>query len=279
MSRASEINREELATFLRSRRARRQPHEMGLPEGLRRRTPGLRREEVAQLAAISVDYYTRLEQARGPHPSKQVLAALARALMLTADERAYLFHLAGEAPPNEASPSSEVPQAILHLLDSLTETPAYVMDARYELLAANKLLFCLLDLGGRPPGERNMIRWMFSSPESAKQWDEEQQVAFARGSVADLRAAAARYPNDRGIQDLVSELLATSPRFAAMWAEHEVHVRRAIRKTIEHPIAGRVEIECQVLHIPETDQRLVVYVPTNGTSFHALASLTTATEG
>src|SRR5215211_7825774 len=113
------IRRAELAAFLRSRRARLHPGDVGLPNGGRRRTPGLRRQEVAQLAGMSIDYYIRLEQARGPHPSRQVLSALARALMLTRDEREYMFRIAGESPPPVVGPSRELPSAIRHLLDGL----------------------------------------------------------------------------------------------------------------------------------------------------------------
>src|SRR5579859_7811758 len=126
------INRAELAAFLRARRARLSPRQAGLPADAdpgRRRTPGLRRQEVAQLAGLSVDYYIRLEQARGPHPSRQVLSALARALLLTADERDYLFRVAGEAPPAPPRPGREITPGIRHLLDSMPDTPAYVVDA------------------------------------------------------------------------------------------------------------------------------------------------------
>src|SRR2546421_3555606 len=126
MRQAGTMNRGELATFLRSRRHRLRPADVGLPGGGRRRTPGLRRQEVAQLAGLSVDYYIRLEQARGPHPSRQVLSALARALMLTADERDYLFLMAGEAPPAPPRPAREITPGIRHLLDSMPGVPAYV---------------------------------------------------------------------------------------------------------------------------------------------------------
>jgi transcriptional regulator with XRE-family HTH domain len=259
------INREELARFLRHRRARLRPSGVGLPEGPRRRTPGLRRQEVAELAAMSIDYYIRLEQARGPRPSKQVLGALSRALLLTADEREYLFHLAGEAPPPSGGPSREVPEAVRTLIAGMTETPAYVMDAKYDVLAWNDAATWFIgDMADRPPEERNVIRWMFTAPDAGVHWDEEQTVAFARSSVADLRAAAARYPGDRGVQDLVAELLACSPRFAAMWADHEVGVRRSTTKRVDHPVLGRIEILCQVLHILDSDQRLVVYVGAAG---------------
>ena len=269
------INREELAQFLRNRRARLRPPDVGLPEGPGRRTPGLRRQEVAQLAAISIDYYIRLEQARGPRPSKQVLGALARALLLTADERAYLFDLAGEAHPPVGGPTREVPVAVRNLLATLGDTPAYVMDAKYEVLAWNDLATVFIgDMSAEPPERRNVIRWMFTAPEASTHWDEDQTLAFARSSVADLRAAAARYPLDRGVQDLVTELLACSPRFAAMWAEHDVEVRRAVTKRIDHPLLGPVEVDCQVLHIPDTDQRLVIYTAPLGTRLHeALRSL------
>jgi transcriptional regulator with XRE-family HTH domain len=129
------MNRGDLATFLRTRRHRLRPADVGLPGAGPRRTPGLRRQEVAQLAGMSVDYYIRLEQARGPHPSRQVLSALARALLLTTDEREYLFRLAGESPPPTAGPSREISPGIRNLLDSMPETPAYVVDARYDVLA------------------------------------------------------------------------------------------------------------------------------------------------
>jgi transcriptional regulator with XRE-family HTH domain len=262
------VNREELARFLCTRRARLRPPDVGLPEGPGRRVPGLRRQEVAQLAGMSIDYYIRLEQGRGPNPSKQVLAALARALLLTADERAYLFHLAGEAPPPSSGPSREVPAAILTLLESLTDTPAYVMDARFDILAWNRLASLFMgDLAAVPERDRNVLRWAFTSPGSSVSWDDPDSVAFARSGVADFRAAAARYPDDRGIHELVTELLATSPRFAAMWEEHEVAVRRSVTKRVDHPVVGRVEASCQVLHIPDTDQRLVLYVAAPGTPF------------
>ncbi|HEV7760906.1 MAG TPA: helix-turn-helix transcriptional regulator [Acidimicrobiales bacterium] len=259
------INRDELATFLRSRRARLRPPDVGLPDGPRRRTPGLRRQEVAELAGMSVDYYVRLEQARGPRPSRQLLGALGRALMLTGDERAYLFHLAGEAAPASGGPTREVRVALRSLLATMNDIPAYVMDAKYDVLAWNHLAtFFIGDLEQVPAEDRNVLRWMFTAPRDDTYWDDKDALAFARSSVADLRAAAARYPGDRGIHDLVTEMLGTSPRFAALWAEHEVAVRRSVRKTISHPAVGPIEIDCQVLHIPDTDQRLVVYVAAPG---------------
>jgi transcriptional regulator with XRE-family HTH domain len=233
---------------------------VGLPGGGRRRIPGLRRQEVAELAGMSVDYYIRLEQGRGPHPSEQILAALARALMLTRDERDYLFRVAGVSPPPAASPARELAEATRHLLDSLADTPAYVLDARYDVLAWNQLAtYFIGDMSAFPETERNVLRWMFRQPVDDPRWSDADTLAFTRSSVADLRAAYARYPGDRRIEELVTELLGSSPRFAAMWAEQEVAVRRPVRKQVIHPEAGPLEFDCHVLHIPDTDQRLVIY--------------------
>jgi transcriptional regulator with XRE-family HTH domain len=262
--------RGELATFLRSRRERLRPSEVGLPDGGRRRTPGLRRQEVAQLAGMSIDYYIRLEQGRGPRPSRQVLSAIARALMLTVDEREYLFRVAGENAPPVVGPSSEVPEGIRQLLDALLENPAYVLNAKYDVLAWNRLAVHFIgDLATVPSGDRNIIRWLFRQPESDRHWSDGETIRFAEASVADLRAAQARYPVDPGIRGLVSELLATSPRFASMWAEHQVQVRRSLTKRVEHPQLGYLELECQILLLQDSDQRLVVYTAKPGSPTHA----------
>ncbi|GAA2770180.1 helix-turn-helix domain-containing protein [Nonomuraea dietziae] len=173
------MNREELAEFLRSRRARVTPREVGLPESGRRRTPGLRRQEVAQLAGMSIDYYIRLEQGRGPHPSRQVLNALSRALMLSADERAYLFHLAGQALEPERL-RGDVPRSILHLIAFLEEVPAYVLDAKYDILAWNPMAAALMGgLDSRPRDDLNVIRWVFRSPDLAEHLSDEEKGRFA----------------------------------------------------------------------------------------------------
>ncbi|MBQ0894479.1 helix-turn-helix domain-containing protein [Micromonospora sp. U56] len=254
------LRRDELATFLRTRRARLRPADVGLPDGVRRRTPGLRRQEVAQLAGLSVDYYVRLEQGRGPHPSRQVLAALARALVLSRDEREYLFRVAGQSPPPVPGPSREVTAGLRHLIDAMTETPAYVVDAKYDVLAVNRLAAHFV--GDLSAGERNMIRWMFRQP--APRPDDPEMLRFVRDSVADLRAAYGRYPGDRGLAELVTELLGVSARFAALWAEHDVAERRPVVKRVTHAELGPLEFECRVLLVPETDQRLIVYTAAPG---------------
>lgn len=254
-------DRLELAAFLRDRRGRIVPSDVGLPDTGRRRTPGLRRQEVAQLAGMSVEYYVRLEQARGPHPSTQVLSALARALMLTADERAYLFRVAGEEPQPVRGPVRDVSLAIRHLLDSLTATPAYVLDAKYDVLAWNTMAAHFIgDMATVTEPERNIVMWMFRRPDDDPSVAERTDAnCMERNSVADLRAAYARYPGDPGINRMVTTLLGTSRRFARLWEERTVQERRGFRKRVEHPLVGRLEFECQVLHVPETDQRVMLY--------------------
>ena len=264
----STASRAELAAFLRARRTRVTPEDAGLPRTPQRRTPGLRRQEIAQLAGMSVDYYIRLEQGRGPHPSRQVLSALARALMLTGDEREYLFRMAGQAPLQPARPSREVTPGIRYLLDSMPATPAYVVDAAYNILAWNRLATSFIgDLEGRT--DRNMIRWTFRRSPADSLWSDEAHLRFTRATVADLRAGYARYPGDREIGSLVTEMLALSPQFAQMWAAHDVEVRGPMLKRVQHPEAGLLEFECQMLHIDETGQRLIVYCAAPGSATEA----------
>jgi transcriptional regulator with XRE-family HTH domain len=254
-----------LAAFLRARRARVSPRDAGLPAMGRRRTPGLRRQEVAQLAGMSVDYYIRLEQGRGPHPSRQVLSALARALMLSGDERDYLFRMAGQAPPQPSQPSREITPGIRHLLDSMPVTPAYVVDAAYNILAWNRLAtYFIGNLAGH--ADRNMIRWTFRRSPTDVIWSDEHLLRFTRSTVADLRAGYARYPGDPEIESLVTEMLALSPQFADMWAAHDVGARGPMLKHVDHPQAGPLEFECQVLHIAETGQRLITYCAAPGSA-------------
>ncbi|MVU82231.1 helix-turn-helix domain-containing protein [Nocardia sp. ET3-3] len=273
-------DRSELAAFLKARRNRLMPSDVGLPQGLNRRAPGLRRQEVAQLAGISVDYYIRMEQARGAKPSRQVLAALARALMLSVDERDYLFRMAGEQTVAVAGPNKAVPQEIRTILDNLA-APAYVVDATYEVLAWNRAAGPFLgDLETVPDHERNMVRWMFREAADHPQWSDADTRDFARAVVADLRAAYARYPGHPALAALVTELLGTSKRFAEMWGSHEVRVRRTHRKRIRHPELGPLDFHCQVLHISDTDQRVIVYCATPHTrTASVFQSLAAATEG
>ena len=186
--------------------------------------------------------------------------------MLSTDERAHLFHLTGQIPAPGAGPRRDVPEGVLHLLAGLDGTPAYVLDAKYDMLAWNDTCAALFGWTDMAPSQTNVIRWIFGDANLQKHLCDEEKSRFAWGSVADLRAAAARYPDDRGIRELVTELMALSPEFAQMWATHNVEVRRDQRKVISHPELGEIAIECQVLHIPDRDQRLIIYTAAPGSA-------------
>ncbi|MCM1949674.1 helix-turn-helix transcriptional regulator [Streptomyces sp. G2] len=263
---ATTIDRRELADFLRRRRERVTPKDVGLPAGPRRRTPGLRREEVAQLAGMSADYYIRLEQARGPQPSPPMLAALARALRLDADERDHLHLLAGHRPPAGAVAGEHVAPGLLHLLDQLPTTPAQVLSDLGDVLAQNAPARALL--GGvctvSEHGRNVVWRW-FADPAARTAYPEEEHAYYSRLHVADLRAAYGRRGGDPASTRLVQRLRAASEEFAGLWAEHEVAVRRHSRMRVQHPLIGPVDLDCQVLLAPEGEQRLVFLTPPPGT--------------
>ncbi|MFG2936038.1 helix-turn-helix transcriptional regulator [Streptomyces sp. NPDC048282] len=260
------MDRPELADFLRRARTRLDPSDVGLAPGVRRRTPGLRREEVASLAGMSADYYTRLEQSRGPRPSRQMLTALARALRLTEDERDHLFHLTGEEPPRRETASTHVRPGLLLVLDRLHDTPALVSTDCGEILAQNALSRALSgDVLARPPRERNLLRRYFLDPAARELFPPEDRPARAREHVANLRAVAAARPTDPAPAALVAELLAGSEEFARLWADHEVAVRRATTKRFRHPTVGLLELDCEVLLNADTHQQLVVHTARPGT--------------
>jgi len=260
------MDRAELAAVLRSARARVQPEDVGLPAGVRRRVPGLRREEAAQLAGVSVDYVVRLEQGRGPRPSAAVLAAVARALRLGKDERGQLFHLAGTPPPTAGRVVSDVRPSVLRLLDRLGDVPVVVLDAIGTVVAWNALACALLgDFSALPPGQRNLCWQRFLGPPGrVAAHGPEQELADAQ-TVAGLRAAAARYPDDPGVRRLVRELRTRSPRFEALWVEGRSAQWRSHRKTVEHPQLGPLSLDCDTLHVPDCDQALIVYSAAPGT--------------
>jgi hypothetical protein len=260
------VNRAELADFLRRGRARLDPSDVGLAAGARRRTPGLRREEVAQLAGMSADYYTRLEQSRGPRPSRQILTALARALRLTDDERDHLFHLAGEEPPRRGGASTHVNPGLLLVLDRLHDTPAMVSTDCGEVLAQNAMSRALSgDVSARPPRERNMLRRFFLDPAARDMFPPEDVPAHARSHVASLRAVAASRPDDPEPSALVAELLASSEEFARLWDDHEVAVRRQSTKRFRHPLVGLLELDCEVLLTETTHHHLILHTARPGT--------------
>lgn len=261
------MDRQELADFLRSRRERITPAEVGLPAGTRRRTPGLRREEAAQLAFISTEYYTRLEQARGPRPSREVLAGLARALRLTDVERAHLHHLAGAPPGPPAGPSREVRQSILDLLDRLPQAAATVLSATFEVIAWNDLASALMeDFSALPRRDRNLVRRVFLGPhiQGRRLYGVSDADRFAASAAQHLRTVAARYPGDPEVTELVAELLAGSEEFRQLWASHDVRSEPTLCKTFQHPLVGPVTVNCDVLDITDRDQRVVIYTATPG---------------
>ncbi|MEU8029405.1 helix-turn-helix transcriptional regulator [Streptomyces sp. NPDC049099] len=263
------MNRTELADFLRRGRTRLDPSDVGLAPGARRRTPGLRREEVASLAGMSVDYYTRLEQSRGPRPSRQMLAALARALRLRDDERDHLFHLAGEEPPRRDATSAHVRPGLLLVLDRLHDTPAQVLTDCGEVLAQNAMSKALTgDATVRPPRERNLIRRFFLDPATRGLFPPEDLPELARAHVADLRRVAAARPDDPQPAALVAELRSASEEFARLWEAHEVAGRRSARKRFRHPVVGLLELDCEVLLHHGHRQLLVLHTARPGTEAH-----------
>jgi len=263
------VNRAELADFLRRGRARLDPSDVGLTPGARRRTPGLRREEVAQLAGMSVDYYTRLEQSRGPRPSRQMLTALARALRLTGDERDHLFHLAGEEPPRRGRTSAHVNPGLLLVLDRLHDTPALVSSDCGEVLAQNAMSRALSgDVSARPPHERNMVRRFFLDPAARDLFPPEDVPEHARAHVANLRAVSAARPDDPEPAALVAELRAASEEFARLWDEHEVAVRRQSTKRFRHPLVGLLELDCEILLNEDAHHLLIIHTARPGTESH-----------
>jgi transcriptional regulator with XRE-family HTH domain len=264
------VDRTELADFLRRSRERLRPHEVGLPGGPRRRTPGLRREEVAQLAGISADYLMRMEQKRGPQPSTQVLTALARALRLTEDERDHLHVLAGHRPPAGRLAGNHVRPGLLHLLDQLTATPAQILTDLGDLLAQNTLAHALF--GGicsartHDCGQDHNIVWRwFNDPTMRDAFPADEQNRQGRRLVADLRASVARREHDTDSTALVERLCASSAEFTALWRRHEVAVPRHSRLRVRHPAVGQIALDVEILLTPSEDQRLVIYTAPPGT--------------
>nr|BFE59855.1 helix-turn-helix transcriptional regulator [Dactylosporangium thailandense] len=257
----------ELGAFLRSRRDRIRPADVGLPAGPRRRVPGLRRDEVALLAGASVEYYIELERGAGAQPSEQMLAALARALRLTIDERDHLYHLAGRPIPVPGGPASHVHPGMLDLLDRLTTTPAQVITDLHVTLVQNRLATALLgdQLHFEGPSRSFVFRW-FTDPVSRELYPQQDHDYQSRSFTADLRAAVARRDSrDREAQDLVAALLDRSPEFAERWQQREVAVRRDERKRIVHATLGTIEVNCLNLFSEDGRQRLLWFAPAVGT--------------
>ncbi|MCF6473506.1 helix-turn-helix domain-containing protein [Nonomuraea sp. MG754425] len=253
------MDRAALADFLRRRREALRPEDVGLPEGSRRRAPGLRREEVAALAVMSTDYYTRLEQRRGPQPSVQMLASLARALRLTGDERDYLFLITGHNAPTTLSDTTQVAPALLRVLDRLADTPALILSDLAETLVQNRMAEALFgDRSGDTGHARSEIYRWFTNPSERLRYPERDRDRQSRALVANLRAAhGSRGPRSRA-GDLVRELCRASAEFAGLWERHEVAKRFEDHKVLIHPDLGGIELDCQVLFTEDQSQALLV---------------------
>ncbi|MFF9020628.1 helix-turn-helix transcriptional regulator [Streptomyces eurythermus] len=251
---------QELAAFLRSRREGLDPDRLGLPSHRRpRRTPGLRREEVAELAGVSTDYVIRLEQARGPRPSAEVLASLARALCLDPSERDYLFDLAGRRRPGTEEPDAGAAASLARLVGDLSPLAAMLLNHRYDILAWNPEMARLLPgFETVPPSRRNAMWLCLVHPEMRGFYVDREQVL--RDGIAHLRAAWAAHPQDRALSGLIAEFATQDEDFARLWSQREVAVNGRGRKALRHPVAGAITVDFEVLlPLQDPELRLLVY--------------------
>ncbi len=262
------IDRDGLADFLRRRREALQPEDVGLPRGQRRRTSGLRREEVAALCHMSTDYYSRLEQERGPQPSEQMIASIAQGLHLSRDERDHLFRLAGHQPPASTAAGDHISPGTMRIFDRLTDTPAEVVTELGETLRQTPLGMALVGDLSRHTGPSRSIgyRW-FTDPSARDLYPAEDQEFYSRMYVAGLRGVLTRRgPASRAAQ--LVKLLDANSEFRALWQQHEVGIRPKEIKRYQHPVVGLLELSCQVLLDPEQSHSLLVNTATPGSESH-----------
>lgn len=260
-----DIDRAGLAAFLRRRRGSLQPEDVGLPRGPRRRTDGLRREEVALLCHMSTDYYARLERERGPQPSDQMLASIAQGLHLSLDERDHLFRLAGHHPPQRGAAGDHISPGMQRILDRLDDTPAEIVTELGETLRQSPLGVALTGDAGRYAGpDRSLgFRW-FTDPAARDRYASEDHTRLSRLFASGLREVATRRgPGSRAAQ-YVDQLLARSPEFRALWERHEVGIRPDAVKRFVHPEVGRLDLNCQTLLDPDQSHLLLVYTADPG---------------
>jgi transcriptional regulator with XRE-family HTH domain len=258
----------EFGRTVRHWRDRVAPEAVGVPVGRRRRATGLRREELAGLAGISVDYLTRLEQGRATSPSAQVVEALARALRITDAERDLLFRLAGLAVPGPHVVSAHLTPSVQRLLDRLANTPVVVYDATWTLVIANAPYDALMGQTTTWRGiERNSIWRNLLGPGTRAVHTPEEQARHVALLVADLRMTAARYPADQRVKRLIGELSAQSPRFVELWESGEVepHHDTGRRKIVDHPDVGLITLDCDTLIVAADDLRITIYTAESGT--------------
>jgi transcriptional regulator with XRE-family HTH domain len=258
----------EFGQAIRRWRDRLAPETVGLPAGGRRRAAGLRREELAGLAGISVDYLTRLEQGRATSPSSQVVEALARALRLPDAERELFFRLAGLAAPGRDVVSARITPSVQRLLDRLGHTPVAVYDAAWNLIVANRPYDALMGETTSWRGiERNAVWRNLAGPGNRTVQTPEEHARLQSMLVADLRMTAARYPADRELKRLIAELTSHSPRFAELWDSGQVGSpqEQSRHKIIDHPDVGLVALDCDTLIVAGDDLRIMVYTAEPGT--------------
>jgi len=259
----------EFGRTVRRWRDRVAPATAGVATGGRRRASGLRREELAALAGISADYLTRLEQGRATSPSAQVVEALARSLRVSDAERDHLYRLAGLAAPGRDLVPTRITRSVQRVLDRLATTPAAVFDATMTLIVANAPYEALMgDTTGWRGIERTTVWRHLLGPGSRAVHTEEEHQAFLAGLVADLRVTASRYPADRGLKRLIAELAAQSPRFVELWEADlpDTMQETSRRKIVEHPVVGRMELDCDTLIVAGDDLRIMVYTAEPGTT-------------
>jgi transcriptional regulator with XRE-family HTH domain len=255
------VERREFGHAVRHWRERASPTTVGLPVGGRRRAAGLRREEVAELAGISVDYLTRLEQGRATSPSVQVIEALARALRLSDPERELLFRYGGQAAPGQETVSQRIPPSLQRLLDRLSSTPVAVYDAMWNLIDTNAPYEALTGASAWRGIERNGVWRNLVGPGPVAVHTPEQLADQQEGLVADLRMTEAKYPNDPRVQRLVAELRRQSARFVELWNSGDLRPNedRSRHKFFDHPEVGRIGLDCDILLVAGDDLRIMVY--------------------
>ena len=264
MEHIDNLDRTGLADFLRRRRETLRPYDVGLSAGPRRRTRGLRREEVATLAAMSTDFYTRLEQRRGSRPSEQTVAALARALRLTPEERDHLFVLAGHSVPPRTLRTNQASAGLVRVLD-LLDTPAQIVSDLGVTLRQNALAEALVGVQTEYTGlRRSMIYRWFTDPAERRIHPEDDHPERSRSFVASLRAASSRHGDDPEAHDLIEHLLCESQEFAALWERHEVATLSGAIKRFVHPLVGTLTLDCQILTAERLTERLVVFTASPG---------------
>jgi transcriptional regulator with XRE-family HTH domain len=261
------MDRQGLAAFLRRRRELLRPTDLGLPEGVRRRTPGLRREEVAQAAGMSTDYYSRIEQSRGPNPSEAIIASLARALRLDLDERDYLYRLAGMPPPRR--PGRFISPGLLRIADRLTDIPVVIATDLEVVLWQNRLAAALTGPAPAADGVRASVTWRwFTDPGVRTRFPEEDWPLHSAAHVAGLRGTAARRGGDSDVRELIRLLSEASDEFCALWDTHDAGVRRFDRKKFIVPNVGALQLTCEDVLTTENDIRMRAFFPTEGTDAH-----------